>query len=239
MIYITNTPNNAGVAIHGDYLDFEELYATLHSIVGEDGESSLYEAARLRVLGVCYDLRHAIMGDREIVFVDNGMDEDKMKRMSTITHNKNIYMVINVLWPEILFVTMVLNDFILLNRQKCNHPQWDKATATVRKLQVAVTECIKQTVPEPSNERMINMMIREFTWFSGYATQYLDLLNSRFLDMNKEERLKNISTMAKYLAEQNQEYKDIKSQVIEMAKTHNCPVEDIRLKIENLDDFDW
>ena len=26
MIYITNTPNNTGVAIHGDYMDFEALY---------------------------------------------------------------------------------------------------------------------------------------------------------------------------------------------------------------------
>ena len=31
------------------------------------------EGARLRVLEVCYDLRHALMGDREMIFVENGM----------------------------------------------------------------------------------------------------------------------------------------------------------------------
>jgi len=162
MIYITNTPNNTGVAIHGDYMDFKEIYQSLHTIVGEEEEYPSYEAARIRVLGVCYDIRHALMGDREIEFVDNGMDQDKMRRLSVITHNKNVYLVINVLWPEILFVTMAINDFILLNRKKCKHQQWDKTTAAVRKLQATVSECIKQTVSDASYKRMINMMIRDY-----------------------------------------------------------------------------
>lgn len=239
MIYITNTPNNTGVAIHGDYMDFEELYESLHTIVGEEEEYPSYEAARIRVLGVCYDIRHALMGDREIEFVDNGMDEDKMRRLSMITPNKNVYLVINVLWPEILFVTMALNDFILLNRKKCKHPQWDKTTAAVRKLQATVSECIKQTVSDASYKRMINMMIRDYTWFDGYATQYLDILNCRFLSMDKEKRLKNIPTMAKRLAEQGQEYIEVKSEVIEAARTHNCSVDDIRPQLEYSDEIEW
>lgn len=239
MIYITNTPNNTGVAIHGDYMDFEEIYQSLHNIVGEEEEYPSYETARNRVLGVCYDIRHALMGDREIEFVDNGMDQDKMRRLSVITHNKNVYLVINVLWPEILLVTMALNDFILLNRKKCKHQQWDKTTAAVRKLQATVSECIKQTVSDASYKRMINMMIRDYTWFDGYATQYLDILNCRFLGMDKEKRLKNIPIMAKRLAEQGQEYREIKSEVIEAARIHNCSVEDIRPQLDYPDEIEW
>ncbi|MCL5058443.1 MAG: hypothetical protein M1130_10755 [Actinobacteria bacterium] len=239
MIYVTNTPNNTGVAIHGDYMDFDELYEALHLIVGEEEEYSSYEAARMRVLGVCYDIRHAIMGDRKIEHVDNGMDENKMKRLSVITHNKNVYLVINVLWPEMLFFTMALNDFILLNRKKCKHPQWDKTTAAVRKLQAAVAECMKHTVSEASYKRMINMMIRDYTWFDGYATQYLDILNCRFIGMNKEKRLKNIPTMAKRLVERGQEYREVRSEVIEAARTHNCPVDDIRPQLDYPEDIEW
>lgn len=42
------------------------------------------------MLGVCYDIRHALMGDREILFVDNGMDTEKMKRMGMIDLNRKI-----------------------------------------------------------------------------------------------------------------------------------------------------
>lgn len=82
--------------------------------MGDEDEYVNYDAARMRVLGVCYDIRHARIGDREIEFVDNGMDPGKMKWMSTITPDKNVYLKINVLWPEMLFVTMALNDFIRL-----------------------------------------------------------------------------------------------------------------------------
>jgi hypothetical protein len=99
MIYVKNTPQNAGVAIYGDFMDFERLYDSLHNVVGDEGEFIYYETASLRVLGVCYDIRHALMGDREIEFVDNGMDEAKMRWMSAITPDKNVYLKINVLWP--------------------------------------------------------------------------------------------------------------------------------------------
>jgi hypothetical protein len=125
MLYVKNTPNNTGIAIYGDFMDFEGIYDALHTIVGDEDEYLPYDAARLRVLGVCYDIRHALMGDREIEFVDNGMDEDKMRRLATITTDKNIYLAFNVLWPEILFVTMALNDFIRLYANKQAKKSYD------------------------------------------------------------------------------------------------------------------
>jgi hypothetical protein len=93
MIYVKNTPQNAGVAIYGDFMDFERLYDSLHNVVGDEDEFISYETARMRVLGVCYDIRHALMGDREIEFVDNGMDEAKMRWLSAITPDKNVYLM--------------------------------------------------------------------------------------------------------------------------------------------------
>lgn len=239
MIYVTNTPNNAGVSIHGDYQDFDQLYDALYAIVGDEGEFLSHYSARTRVLGVCYDIRHAIMGDREVEYVDNGMDEEKMKRLSMITPKQNIYFKIEVLWPEMLFVTMALNDFIMLNRKKCKHPEWDKTTAAVRKLQAGVAECLQQTVSEASYKRMLNKMIRDYTWMDDYFTQYLDLLNSKFLAMDKEKRLSNISSMSKRLAEKGTEYQAVKRDVTEAAQNYNCDVTEIRLDIEHSEDIDW
>ena len=98
MIFVKNTPNNTGVAIHGDHMDFENLYDALHTVTGNEDEFVAYEAARIRVLGVCYDIRHALMGDREIEFVDNGMDVEKKRRIMigicfSHTHNSTLTLV--------------------------------------------------------------------------------------------------------------------------------------------------
>jgi hypothetical protein len=100
--------------VSGDVQYFDSLHTALHKIVGEEGEWSNYEGARLRVLDVCYDIRHALMGNREFEFVHNGLDHDMMRRVGMIANDKNVYLAFNVLWPELLFVTMALNDFVSL-----------------------------------------------------------------------------------------------------------------------------
>ena len=249
MIYVTNTPNNAGVAIYGDFKDLEALYEALHKIVGDEEQFFSYEDVRLRVLGVCYDIRHALMGDREIEFVDNGMDEEKMKRLATITNDKNIYLVINALWPEILFVTMALNDFVLLYARKqakntfslMRHKRniWDDTIAQVRVFQAAIAKCIKEIVSDTSFSRMINLLNKDYPWVGGYATQYVDMLNCKFIGIDKEKRLKNIPTMAKRLVEQGQEYRKLKSELEEAAKIHKCSVGDLRIQLEFPEYIDW
>ncbi len=239
MIFVKNTPNYAGVTICGDHQDIEELYDALHDIVGDEDDYPSYAASRLRVLGVCYDLRHALMGDREIIFVDNGMDEDKMKRTSMITPGKNVYLSVEVLWPEMLFVQMALNDFIQFKHRNNKHYWWDKTIATVRKLQAAVADCIKQTVSEAAYRRTLNLMIRDYPWIDNYATQYLDFLNCRFLDMEREKRKKNITIMAKRLAEQGPEYQEVRREVIAAAKKHNCPVDNIKANLDFPEEIDW
>lgn len=249
MIYVTNTPNNTGVAIYGDYKDFEALYESLHEIVGDEGEYPSYDDARLRVLGVCYDLRHALMGDREIEFVDNGMDVDKMRRLATITSDKNIYLVINVLWPEMLFVTMALNDFVLLYARKQakntytlmrhNKNIWDNTIAHIRLFQAAIAKCLKKTVSDASFARMLNLMNKDYPWVDGYVTQYIDLLNCKFIDMDKEKRLKNIPIMAKRIAEQGKEYRKLKDDLQKAAKIHKCSITDLRLIIDYPENIEW
>ena len=58
MIEITSTPNYAGVTITGDFYDFNQLYETLHMVVGDEEKYPVYSSARLRVLGLCYDIRY-------------------------------------------------------------------------------------------------------------------------------------------------------------------------------------
>lgn len=251
MIFVKNTPNNTGVAICGDYLDFEKLYEALHTVVGYEEEFVACDAARLRVLGVCFDIRHALMGDRELEYMDNGMNDDKKRRMSVLAPDKNVYLKIYVFWPEMLFVTAALNEFLQLYAKKQakvsysrdlfteNKIVWNASVVQVRLLQAAVAECLKETVSESAFARMLNVMNGRYVSFDHYVTQYLDILNHKFLNMSKEKRLKNISAMAKRLAEHDQDYYDLEAQLKEEAKLHNCNIDDLRLNMDFPENFEW
>ncbi|MGO4886148.1 DUF6904 family protein [Anaerobacillus sp. MEB173] len=249
MIQVKNTPNLAGVTISGDFYDLEILYDSLHTIVGEEWEWKGYESARLRVLGVCYDIRHALMGHRDVEFVENGLDQDKMRFLSIAANDKNVYLACNVLWPEILFVTMALNDFVRLyakKQAKNNYNSytdyrtvWDTSISAVRIFQAAIASCIKETLPETSVNRVLKLMNHDYTWSDDYATQYIDELNCKFIEMNREKREKNISVTAKRIAEKGREYQAIENAVLEAARKYNCHMTELRSTVEYPEYIEW
>ena len=125
MLQITNTPNYAGVTVAGGYQDLDELYEALHEIVGDEDELPQYESTRIRVLGVCYDIRHSLMGNRGAITVPNGFDRERARYMPMIAPDTNVYLTLEVIWPELLFVSFSLNDFIQLYEKRTNTHPWD------------------------------------------------------------------------------------------------------------------
>ncbi|WP_341960061.1 hypothetical protein NM897_09745 [Planococcus maritimus] len=243
MLQITNTPNYAGVTIAGDYQDFDELYEALHLIVGEEGELPAYDSVRLRVLGVCYDIRHSMMGDRGAIAVPNGFDREKAHYMPIIAPETNIYLTFEVMWPELLFVSFSLNDFIELYEKRSNTHPWDPTIVAVRKLQGAVARCLQETLTE-SKYGHLKKYIRPYMNYSyglyrDYATQYLDHLNIKFLKMKPEKRLANISIMAKRLGELDHNYFDAKIGIADAARNLNVYESEIRFNEEYPEDFEW
>ncbi|QSO48484.1 DUF6904 family protein [Alicyclobacillus mengziensis] len=249
MLTLKNTPNLAGIEICGDYQDLDTLYMALLMIIGDEGDYGNFEGARLRTLGVMYDIRHAFQADREFEFVDNGMDEDTMKLLGMITPDKNLYYKVNVYYPEALFVTMAINDFIRLYAKKqaksATYPLvdkkilWDSHIATARLFQSLVINCLKEAVTEASYKRMLNLLHKDYTWTDGYTTQYLDMLNIRYLEIgDREQRAKELSLVVKRMTEKGKEYRQVEEEVRAMAREHNCSVEDISL-VEDYPDVDW
>lgn len=250
MLTLRNTPNLTGIEISGDFSDLEALYRSLSTLVGDEEDFPTYEGARLRTLGVLYDIRHAFQGDREFEFVRNGMDTEKMKFLGMITPEKNLYYKVNVYYPEILFVTLAINDFIRLyaKRQTKSAPfplldkknLWDSKIANARLFQSLVANCMKEVVTEASFKRIMNLLHKDYTWTDGYATQYLDMLNLRYLDIeDKEDRAKALSTTVKRMVDKGKEYLEIERDVMEMAIANDCSPEDISLTWDYPDEVEW
>ncbi|WP_047982642.1 DUF6904 family protein [Ornithinibacillus contaminans] len=242
MLKITPTPNFAGVEVTGDFHDFDLLYESLHRIVGGEDEYPAYESSRMRILGFCYDLRHAMMGNREIVYVDHGISDETMKWKGMVGAKKNLYLSFNTYYPEILYIVMALNEFIRLYEQnKNNHKQWDLTINTVNMLRAAVVQSLSETLKPHTFKMMLGNMSNRFMSFSNYFTQYLDQLNIRFLKWDKEKRLKNISIMAKRIAEQGTDYQKARRDILEVAHEDNVDPSEIRYYEEypDYEEIEW
>lgn len=89
MITIENTENLVRVCISGDYNDLDKLVDASYTITIDEysEKNKSHVEISTRVLGLCYDVRHALQGDREVELVDNGMGEDKMKYHSIYCDN--------------------------------------------------------------------------------------------------------------------------------------------------------
>ncbi|MBQ8162070.1 MAG: hypothetical protein IJ083_15190 [Clostridia bacterium] len=77
MLKVSMTQNLYGIAISGDYQDMQGLYSALAGYLDfyeENQEDRIPWMDSEFLLSLNYDIRHAIMGDRQFDVEDNGMD---------------------------------------------------------------------------------------------------------------------------------------------------------------------
>lgn len=256
MITVKNTLNLTGVTISGDFDDLYNLVEAFHEIsINEYAERhQQYIRISTRLLGICYDIRHAYQGDREIELVANNMTEDKMKWHSLITPQNNVYYSCNCLYPEMFFGMLAINALVKLRMMDLTKKKysfneamdkkviWDETITTIRRFQAAFVKCVKDTLAEPTFARWLNVMNSDHIFIEDIAVQYIDLINIKYINMSKEKRLKNLSPLAKRIAEfrYNDEHKEIKEIVTEAAREYNCDPADIGLEgIEYPEDIEW
>lgn len=256
MITIKNTPNLTGVTIGGDFEDLYNLVEAFHDItINEYSEKHhQYIDISTRVLGLCYDIRHAYQGDREVELVDNHMTEDKMKWHSIIAPKNNVNYSCNYLYPDMFFVMIALNSLVELRIRDLTKTRyiykeamdkkviWDETIATLRLFQAEFVKCVKGTFTEATFARWMNVMNSDYISIENIAGQYVDLLNIKYIDMNKEKRLKNLSSIAKRIAEfrNDNEHKEIKDSVTEAAREYRCEPGAIKMRgLEYPDNIEW
>jgi hypothetical protein len=195
------------------------------------------------------------MGDREVEFRDNNMDEDKMKWHSIIAPKNNLYYSCNCLYPEMFFAMLALNELVELRIMDLTKKKyisrdevlsgkvvWDKDIAAIRAFQAQFAECVKGTIKEVTFTRWNNFMNKGYLLIRWMAGQYVDVLNVRYIKMTKEKRLKNLTSIARRIAEyeNDEEHDEIKRLVSKAAKEYSCSEGEIRLHgIEYPEDIIW
>ncbi|WP_028309585.1 DUF6904 family protein [Desulfitibacter alkalitolerans] len=256
MLIVRNTENLAGVSISGDFYDLDKLVEALYTITIDEFSEKHTKHIRIstRVLGLCYDVRHALQGDREVELLDNEMDEDKMKFHSIITPKKNVYYKCNYLYPEMFFVMLALNELVKIRYKELSKSKsyftdafdknviWDDTIATIRGFQGEVMKCVKEILSENAFARWLKLMNSDYIYIQNIAGQYIDLLNIKYIAMDREKRLKNFNKIAKRIVEfsSDTDHNEIKKVVVEAAKEYGTCEGNIRIQgVEYPDDVTW
>ena len=256
MIKIETTPNLAGVRISGDYDDLYNLNNAFYDITIDefDEKNKEYIDMSMRLLGLSYDIRHASQGDRDVEAVDNGMDREKMKYLSMIVPDRNVYYSCNYMYPEMIYCMLAINTLIPLKVRELTSQKytldemhhkkvvWNKTISTLRMFQSAMSECMKDTLSKQSCAMWLNKLNSKNINLNHMLNQYIDVLNVEFLSWDKEKRLKNLFKVAKRIVEFNRddEYCDIEMGIMNYAVKNNVPIRDVRLEdIEYPEDIEW
>ncbi len=256
MIFIKDTPNLTGVTISGDYDDLNNLVDALHQITISDYDDKhlQYVEISTRVLGLCYDIRHAYQGDREVELVKNHMTEDKMKWHSLIVPKSNVYYSCNCLYPEMFLVMLALNSLVELRIRDLTKSRyiykeamdknviWDDVIATIRLFQAEFAKCVQGTLSKATFVRWLNVMNSININIRDIAGQYIDMLNIKYIGMSKEKRLKNLSAIAKRIAQFSDDdtHMEIKEVVMKAAREYKCQPGAIKLQgMEFPQDIEW
>lgn len=239
MLSIQSTEQLTGARISGDFWDLDELITAIYAITGDDKKYYDYQGARLRILGVCYNLRHATQGDSHIKFVGNGLTKSILTRHQMIVPEKNVYFSTELLWPELIFTAIALNDFIRLHQERIDASDWNIHIATIRKFQATVAECLEQELDEEEYLVFLKMLHQKTPLTFRYATQYVDILNLEYIDLSAEERKAHLAAFALRLMLEDEEYIALKEQLIEAAKTTKNALHELQININYPEKIIW
>ncbi|AHN23786.1 MULTISPECIES: DUF6904 family protein [Lysinibacillus] len=239
MLSIQSTEQLTGVRISGDFWDLDALIQAIYQVTGDENKYYDYQGARLRILGICRNLHQAMQGEHQLEFVSNGLNKSILSRHETIFPTKNVYYGTEVLWPELLFTAIALNDFIRLHQELIDSSDWNGDVATIRKFQAAVADCLEQELTEDEFLVFLRMIHSKSPLTFRYATQYVDVLNLEYIDLNTQTRKAHLASFALRLMLEDEEYVALKSQLIEVASTTKKALHEIPINASYPEEILW
>lgn len=255
MIQAKVTKNLTGITIQGDYDDFNDLVNAIYRMTGVDSnESGLYDEVKMRLLGLCYDIRHAYMGDREVVLKDNALNEDLKEEMGIKNCNQNIYYSVNVLYPEALFLALAVpNMFICCKYYYGKRDERDqefkvfssnsdylKDKALLTLLSAIIFQSLEEVIGSDTFNKVYKLIENSREYYMHYVTQYVDYCNLEFLKTDNDKRKDKLIDITKKFIKPSKEYQKMEKKIKEYAQKYQIPiyeVEDDNLKYPN--EIEW
>ncbi|MGI6333735.1 MAG: DUF6904 family protein [Saccharofermentanales bacterium] len=257
MIFIKPTKNLIGITIQGDFYDFYEVVDSIHRIVTKNDErKDFYYGVRIRLLGMCYDIRHACMGNRDIVLEENGMSPEIMKRHNMITPTQNVYYSVNILFPEAIFLAMSVPQTYIFSHMyygirdeaSAQHEEslsflysdYIRDRANLDVLWAGIWQALGEVVGDEELEKIMGLFERADECYMDYATHYIDKCNIELIRTHPEKRKDKLRNIAKRIAKKPQGYKSMEDDLKYWAKKYKTTIYELSdPNLEYPENFEW
>ena len=253
MIQTKPTEKLTGVTIQGDYDDFYQLTEAFHNAAGfEQVPKDPYYSVAIRVLGVCYDIRKAYQGDRDVVLIDNGMHEESMKQHGLITPKQNVYYSVNILFPEALFTAMSVKELLQTVRPRIgrkNAEAWERTysqamflrdKAVIRMFCAGIWEAFADVTGNDEADRIIRLYQKTDESYYQYVSSFIDKLNVEYLKTGGDKRADKLRSIARRIAKKPDSYYRLEEDLKYQAKEYGTTIHDVaEADIEYPEEIIW
>ncbi|MDO4554484.1 MAG: hypothetical protein Q4B70_04985 [Lachnospiraceae bacterium] len=255
MLRTKPTEHLMGITIQGDYNDFSQLVDSIYSITGlDDDPEDMYYGVKNRLLGICYDIKHAYQGDRDVILVDNNMDRDKMKWHEVITPEQNVYYSVEILFPEAIFVAAAVPHMYMLsdkyygsraNKSEMSIPpvpysnlMRDKANLDV--LCGGIWQALGQVIGDDELEKIIHSYHLTREAYMDYATHYIDKCNIELYKTPVDKRKDKLRNIAKRIVKKPYAYYSMEQNLKYWAKEYKTNIYALEdPKLEYPEEIEW
>lgn len=257
MISVRPTKNLTGITIRGDYFDFYELVDSIYRVSEiNDDTTDIYFGVKNRLLGLCYEIRHAYMGGRDIILEENGMSKEIMKWHNMITPMQNVYYSVNILFPEAIFIAASVSKIFIFSslyygprakirvQDKCLpsflYSDYIRDKANLKVLFAGIWQALGEVIGDEELEKIIRLIERTDECYMNYATHYIDKCNIELIKTDFKKRKDKLRNIAKRVVRRSNQYNKMEDDLKYWAKEYNTTIYDLSFPdFEYPEDIEW
>ena len=242
MITAKPTEHLTGITLSGEYQDFHEIVEAIYRMTGlEEDYNDRFYGVKSRLLGICYEIRHAYMGDRDIELVENGVDDEIIKWHERILPGENLHYSVNLLFPEAVFIALAVSDMYIRPIQyygergkKSNEEEelpvntcvdYLRDKAVLDLLCTVIISALAEVIGDEETEKLLRFKNNRYeVVFADYVTHYLDKCNVEYMKTEPEKRKDKLRNIAKKLIQKPAAYSHLKEDMEYSARYYNCSI---------------
>lgn len=245
MIKAEVTKNYNGITISGDYYDLSELVDAIYTITNIYDTSDKYYTFSTFFLGLCYDIRHASMGDREFELIDTGLKEDNWFDLDH--KSKNIYFSFNYVMVGLLFPIFgfiyrkdeLLEMYLNKNRTNVNEViRTKKAIGILTSFCTLIIEKFYEFIGDDEASKLHRCASKNL-FVNDFLGPFISKCDIDYLNTNKDKKKRKIVNILNHIIKQDSVYTNMKEVYEDYAFENNICINALDYNVEYPEEIDW
>lgn len=260
MIFAKPTEHLTGITLEGEFDDFYEIVDAIYRMTGDtECYDDPYLGVKNRLLGICYEIRHAYQGDRNVTLTENGVYKELMKQNSMILPQNNVHFSVEILFPEAVFVALSVSELYTFGhkhykfrgmkqdensvfRAPC-YSDYVRDQALLDLLSATILQALADVIGGDELEKLLRYRTRSFDMdelFLHYVTHYIDKCNIEYLKTAPEKRKDKLRNIAKRIVQKPASYQKMKRELEYAALEYDCSIYELcDPKLEYPENIEW